>query len=126
MRKGLYEIFTTLFFIIIILVSLFVWLSVSGTINIIKAEEGNQRLAITSARETYSQISRCSIMNETRLEECINQDFDFVKGISVNILPVANCTPKTYGELAGDNQFPYYINVQQQKNICIAQMVIGI
>ena len=126
MKKAIYEIFTTLFFIIIILVALFVWLSVNGTITLIKAEEGNQRLAITAAREAYVQVSRCGLVNETQLQECLEREFDFVKSIYVEVAAIDECESWRTGELNGDNRYPYWINVQQGNNICLAQMVIGI
>jgi len=136
MKKGLYEIFTVMFFIFAMLIALFLWLSVSGTVTLIKAEEGEQRLSITSAREAFVKISQCgsSIMQKSEIEECINQNFDFVKAIYVEQVAIDNCEHIEWNKDSFENEiqnsevntYPYWISIQNKANVCLAKVVIAI
>lgn len=137
MRKGLYEIFTVMFFIFAMLIALFLWLSVSGTVTLIKAEEGEQRLSITTARETYTAIIQCTgntVIQEDEIEECINQDFDFIKAVFVEQEEIGTCESKSWNQDTFEtviqdttvNTYPYWIPIQNNASVCLARMVIAI
>ncbi len=136
-KKGLYEIFTVMFFIFAMLIALFLWLSVSGTVTLIKAEEGEQRLSITSARETYTAIIQCSgnsVIQEKEINECVKQDFDFVKAVAIEQPAIDNCEKKEWNsqnltsalEDTSVNTYPYWVSIQNDASVCLARMVIAI
>lgn len=136
MKRGVYEIFIMLTFLVVMLVALFIWLQVTGSITLLKAASGEERFSTSLAKEAFGNVTSCNqqqVLAEDGIDGCIG-NVTFVKAIKVEQGAFDECPEKTWGvdafELASrdltTNAYPYWVAVAQNDSarVCLARMTI--
>lgn len=135
-KKGAYEVFMGIFFLVVLLTAVFLWFFLAGGIQQVRGAVSEQRLSSATAYDTYQTIVACNgktILSEERISECLGP-WDLSAGATIKQEVFDSCEEKywiTQGLDITDtrkSQFSYWVPLEQQesKDVCLARLVIYI